>query len=73
VDPGSGADRGPGKPGELWFRGRSVMKGYLHDREATAVMIDEDGWCRTGDIAQIDADDFVRITDRVNEMIRYKG
>ncbi|MGH3166567.1 MAG: AMP-binding protein, partial [Trebonia sp.] len=73
TDPATGADREPGEPGELWFRGPNVMKGYLHNAEATAATIDDDGWCRSGDIAEIDTDGFVQIIDRVKELIKYKG
>jgi acyl-CoA synthetase (AMP-forming)/AMP-acid ligase II len=73
TDPASGAGRDAGQPGELWFRGPNVMKGYLHNAEATAAAIGDDGWCRTGDIAQVDADGFVQIVDRVKELIKYKG
>jgi acyl-CoA synthetase (AMP-forming)/AMP-acid ligase II len=73
TDPASGVDREPGQPGELWFRGPNVMKGYLHNPEATAATVDEDGWCRTGDIAQVDADGFVQIVGRVKELVKYKG
>jgi acyl-CoA synthetase (AMP-forming)/AMP-acid ligase II len=73
VDPASGAELGAGEPGELWFRGPNVMKGYLHNPEATAATISDDGWCRTGDIGQVDADGFVQIVDRLKELIKYKG
>jgi len=73
VDPASGAELGAGEPGELWFRGPNVMKGYLHNAEATAATISDDGWCRTGDIGQVDADGFVQIVDRLKELIKYKG
>jgi acyl-CoA synthetase (AMP-forming)/AMP-acid ligase II len=73
VDPASGADVGVGQLGELWFRGPNVMKGYLHNAEATAATIIDDGWCRTGDVGHVDADGFVQIVDRLKELIKYKG
>ncbi len=73
VDPASGAELGPGELGELWFRGPNVMKGYLHNAEATAVTLTDDGWCRTGDVAHVDIDGFVQIVDRLKELIKYKG
>jgi acyl-CoA synthetase (AMP-forming)/AMP-acid ligase II len=73
VDPASGAELGAGEVGELWFRGPNVMKGYLHNPAATAATISDDGWCRTGDIGQVDRDGFVQIVDRLKELIKYKA
>ncbi|MFF2372447.1 AMP-binding protein [Agromyces sp. NPDC058110] len=78
VDVESGADvdvpaEGPSEPGELWIRGPQVMKGYLGNPEATADMLDADGWLHTGDIATVTADGVYRIVDRLKELIKYKG
>jgi acyl-CoA synthetase (AMP-forming)/AMP-acid ligase II len=73
VDPAGGAELEAGEVGELWFRGPNVMKGYLHNPEATAATISDDGWCRTGDIGQVDRDGFVQIVDRLKELIKYKA
>lgn len=73
VHPESGEDLGPGEDGELWLRGPQVMKGYLNNPAATASAIDEDGWFHTGDIAVVDEDGHWRITDRLKELIKYKG
>jgi acyl-CoA synthetase (AMP-forming)/AMP-acid ligase II len=73
VDPAGGAELGAGEVGELWFRGPNVMKGYLHNPEATAATLSDDGWCRTGDIGQVDRDGFVQIVDRLKELIKYKA
>jgi len=73
VDPAGGAELGVGEVGELWFRGPNVMKGYLHNPEATAATISDDGWCRTGDVGQVDRDGFVQIVDRLKELIKYKA
>lgn len=57
-----------GQSGEFWVRGYGVMKGYLNDPAATAEAITPDGWLRTGDIGAIDADGYMRITDRKKDM-----
>lgn len=55
--------------GELLVRGRHVFRGYWGNPEATAEVLDEDGWFRTGDLARIDADGYVHITGRAKEII----
>ena len=70
VDPHSGADLGAGEPGELWLRGPQVMAGYLGRPDATAAMIDADGWLRTGDVGVIDDDGQIFIVDRLKELIK---
>jgi acyl-CoA synthetase (AMP-forming)/AMP-acid ligase II len=58
----------PGEPGELLVRGYVVMRGYWEDPEATAEIIDADGWLHTGDIATMNERGFLRITDRKKDM-----
>ena len=70
VDHESGADLGPGEPGELWVRGPQTMAGYLHRPDATAAMIDADGWLHTGDLVVIDEEGQVFIVDRLKELIK---
>lgn len=69
----SGKDLGPGESGEILIRGPQVMKGYLGRPDATAAMIDEDGWLHTGDVGHVDDDGWLFVVDRVKELIKYKG
>ncbi|OIJ69859.1 4-coumarate--CoA ligase family protein [Streptomyces mangrovisoli] len=62
-----------GEPGEILIRGPQVMKGYLGRPDATAAMIDADGWLHTGDVGHVDADGWLFVVDRVKELIKYKG
>ncbi len=73
VDPQTGADLGPNQQGELWVRGPQVMLGYLNRPDATAQILDADGWLHSGDIAYVDDDGFFYIVDRLKELIKYKG
>ena len=73
VDTESGEDAGVGRPGELWLRGPCVMKGYWQAPEQTAAVLTDDGWLRTGDIADVDEDGWVRIVGRCKEMIKVSG
>jgi acyl-CoA synthetase (AMP-forming)/AMP-acid ligase II len=73
VDPVTGQDLGPDQPGEIWVRGPQVMKGYLGRPEATAALIDGDGWLHTGDIGSVDSDGHFYVVDRLKELIKYKG
>lgn len=73
VDPATGQDVAAGEEGELWVRGPQVMPGYHNRPEATAATLTEDGWLKTGDLAQVDAEGHVFIRDRLKELIKVKG
>jgi acyl-CoA synthetase (AMP-forming)/AMP-acid ligase II len=69
VEPGAGADLPVGESGEIWMRTPQLMAGYLNKPDATADVITEDGWFRTGDIGHLDADGFLYVSDRLKDMI----
>ncbi len=68
----AGQEVGLNALGELWVRGPQVMQGYWQNPTETAVAL-QDGWVRTGDIASINADGFVRIVDRKKDLIIVSG
>ena len=55
--------------GEIAIRGHNVMKGYWNRPDATAEVIDDDGWFRTGDLATMDDDGYFYIVDRSKDLI----
>ena len=73
VEPTTGADVPAGEVGELWVRGPQLMTGYLGNPEATAEVLDAEGWLHTGDLVRIDADGWLFVVDRLKELIKYKG
>ena len=60
-------------PGELCVRGPQVMQGYWGRPDETAEVISEDGWLRTGDMATVDEEGYLRIVDRKKDMIIVSG
>ncbi len=69
VDPATLQDVEPGRAGELWWRTEQATIGYLGNPTATAELLVEDGWLRSGDVGRVDDEGFVFIEDRVKDMI----
>ncbi|MCX2801429.1 AMP-binding protein [Microbulbifer thermotolerans] len=69
----NGNDLPNNSPGELCVRGPQVMKGYWQRPEATAEVLDSEGWLRTGDMAVIQDDGYIKIVDRKKDMIIVSG
>jgi len=68
-----GSEAGFNEPGELWATGPQIMKGYWNRPEETAKTLTADGWLKTGDIAEMHADGFIQIVDRMKDMILVSG
>jgi acyl-CoA synthetase (AMP-forming)/AMP-acid ligase II len=62
-----------GEPGEVVIRGYNIMRGFIHDPEATAEAIDADGWLHTGDVAVMNDRGYITITDRTKDMFIVGG
>lgn len=62
-----------GEAGELVVKGPQIMRGYWNRPEADKDSFTRDGWLRTGDVAEIDLDGYVRIVDRLKDMIAVGG
>ncbi|MEA5066484.1 MAG: AMP-binding protein [Eubacteriales bacterium] len=69
VDPETGEELPDEVDGELVARGYNIMKGYYKMPEATAAVIDEDGWLHTGDLARRTREGNYKITGRIKDMI----
>ena len=64
----SGNPLGPGELGELLLKGPSMCSGYFNDPEATALVVDEEGWFHTGDIVRYDDEWHFYVVDRKKDM-----
>lgn len=73
VDPANGRDRPPGAPGEILVRGYCLMRGYYNKPEATAAVLDGDGWLHTGDMGVLRADGHLRFLGRYKDMLKIGG
>ncbi|KAL1584878.1 hypothetical protein WHR41_06679 [Cladosporium halotolerans] len=62
-----------GQVGELWIKGPNIFKGYHNNPEGTRNALTDDGYFKTGDVGYQDADGNFFITDRIKELIKYKG
>ena len=68
-----GEDALVGDAGEIWVRGDNIFAGYLNDPEATARVLTDDGWLRTGDIGYCDPDGRVYLVDRAKDLVIVSG
>ena len=69
LDPQTNEECPPGTPGEMCCKGYNIMKGYYKNPEATAAIIDENGFLHSGDLGVMDENGYFRITGRIKEMI----
>lgn len=69
----NGQELGFNEPGELCVKGPQVMSGYWNNEEETRKVFTEDGWLRTGDVAVVNEEGFVKLVDRKKDMIIVSG
>ena len=72
LDPDTGEEKGPGEPGLLYLKGPNLMLGYLGRPDLTEAVV-KDGWYCTGDVALVDEDGFVGLTDRLSRFSKIGG
>ncbi|MYT72733.1 MULTISPECIES: class I adenylate-forming enzyme family protein [unclassified Streptomyces] len=68
ADP-AGVELGEGEVGELWLRGQCLIRGYWEDPAATGAAFTDDGWFRTGDLAEISSGGLISVVDRIKDMV----
>ncbi|MDQ5768727.1 AMP-binding protein [Thiothrix subterranea] len=68
-----GNECGVGEAGELWIRGPQVMQGYWQRPDETAKVMTDEGWLKTGDVAVINEQGFVKLVDRIKDMVLVSG
>ncbi|PNP42167.1 long-chain acyl-CoA synthetase [Trichoderma gamsii] len=59
--------------GEIWMKGLPIMKEYYNNPEETAKALTPDGWFKTGDIGEFDADGHLRVIDRLKNLVKMQG
>jgi fatty-acyl-CoA synthase len=69
LNPDTGLECAVGEQGEMCCRGYLVMKGYYKNPQATAIVIDKDGWLHSGDLGIKDENGYYRITGRIKDII----
>ncbi len=73
IDLETGEDVETDVPGEILVRGPIVTRGYFNKPKATKETIESDGWLHTGDVGVMDEDGYIKIVDRVKDMINVSG
>ncbi|MEO1192974.1 MAG: AMP-binding protein [Pseudomonadota bacterium] len=68
-----GKEAAPDEVGEIWVKGRLIMRGYYHDPAATAAVVTEEGWFTSGDLGRLDARGYLWVVGRLKELIIRSG
>lgn len=69
----SGNELGIETPGELWVKGPQVMEGYWKQSEDTQKVLDKDGWFKTGDVAVMSEQGYLKVIDRIRDIVNVSG